>query len=237
MTKGFFYLKNGSLTLNILPRIKPDDISFGTTYQEKSKQLRRYFSMQLARMNEKVETPEYFKEHLFSNYLFKGPVLEWYMKVKVALENNYKLFTEILPKKGNILDIGCGYGFLSYMLSYTSRERIITGIDYDENKISIAQNGYTKNDNTSFHYANAMEYDFKNQDAIILSDVLHYLTESDQELLLEKCITKLNPSGMIVIRDGVRELESRHRGTRLTELFSTRILGFNKTGKHGLHFI
>jgi len=237
MTKGFFYLKNGQLTLNILPRISPSDLSFGSTYQERSKQIRRYFIDQLNQVAAQFETPEYYKQHLFTNYIYKGPVLEWYMKIKLRLENNYKLFTGLLPVKGKILDIGCGYGFLANMLSYTSRERIITGIDYDEDKISVAQNGYTRNSNTQFIQADALEYDFPEQDAIILTDVLHYLTENNQVLLLEKCIRRLNNTGMIIIRDGVKNLKNRHFGTRLTELFSTRILGFNKTGSHGLHYI
>ncbi len=237
LTKGFFYLKNGSLTLNILPRIKPDDASFGITYQEKSKNLRRYFISQLNLLSDQVEKPGYFKEHLISNYIYKGPVLEWYLRVKIKLENNYILFTEILPTHGKILDIGCGYGFLANMLGYTSRKRTITGIDYDEDKITIAQNGYNNPPNVAFHYADALEYNFETQDAIILSDVLHYLTESNQELLLEKCIARLSNNGTLVIRDGIKELVKRHRGTRLTELFSTRLLGFNKTSRSGLHFI
>ncbi len=237
MTKGFFYLKNGQLTLSILPRIHPGDTTYGSTYQEKAKQLRKYFVSQLNKVAKEVETPEYFKEHLFSNFIYKGPVLEWYMKIKVRLENNYKFFTGLIPVKGTVLDIGCGYGFLAYMLSYTSRDRNITGIDFDESKIAIAQNGYTKNPHTNFYHANALTYDFDFQDAIIMNDVLHYLTAGDQEKLLQKCIDRLNPSGLLVIRDGVTELQKRHRGTRLSELFSTRLLGFNKTGKDGLHFI
>lgn len=237
MTKGFFYLKNGELTVNILPRIKPDDTSFGITYQEKSKNLRQYFISQLRTLALKIETTEYYKEHLISNYLYKGPVLEWYLRIKIRLENNYKVFTEILPAKGKILDIGCGYGFLANMLGYTSRSRIITGIDYDEEKITIAQNGYNNPANVSFQYADASQYQFEEQDAIILSDVLHYLSEPAQEALLDKCAKKLSINGILVIRDGIRELEKRHLGTRITELFSTRILGFNKTSETGLNFI
>ena len=159
------------------------------------------------------------------------------MKVKLKLENNYTYFDNLLPRKGNILDIGCGYGFLPYMLHYTSNTRNILGIDYDEDKISVAQNGYDKRATLDFKYADALNYDFQNQDAIILSDVLHYLSESDQVKLLEKCVSLINNNGMIVIRDGIREYEKRHRGTRLTEFFSTRILGFNKTGQQGLTYI
>ena len=45
----------------------------------------------------------------------------------------------------------------------------------------------------------------------------------------------LNENGLIILRDGVKELDKRHRGTKLTELFSTN-LGFNKA-THPLEFI
>ena len=123
------------------------------------------------------------------------------------------------------------------MLGYTSESRTITGIDYDEDKISIAQNGYGKRENTTFIHADAMKYEFQDQDTIILTDVLHYLKPDDQVSLIEKCIRHLNENGLILIREGAKELSGRHLGTRLSELFSTSILGFNKTGQHGLHFL
>lgn len=237
MTKNHFYLKNGSLTINFLPRIKVDDTTFGATYQERTKLVGKYFKEEYTKLSEKVETPSYFKQQLFSNFLFKGPVLEWYMKIKVGLEKNYELFNNLIPKSGKIADVGCGYGFLSYMLGYTSKDRQITGIDYDVEKIEIAQNGYLKSDHVNFVHEDAMSYQFSNEDAIILSDILHYLGPKHQLQLLEKCVQNTNPGGIIVIRDGVKELETRHKGTRISELFSTKILGFNKTGHQGLSFI
>jgi len=237
MTKGFFFLKNGHLTLKFLPRIKPGDQSFGITYSERAKLVGKYFREQHRLLAEQLETPEYFKNQLYSNFLFKGPVLEWYMRIKIRLENNYQLFDQLIPRKGKIADIGCGYGFLSYMLGYTSSGRTITGIDYDEEKIEIAQNGYLKGDHVNFFHANALEYSFGETDVFILNDVLHYLPEAGQQQLLKKCIQWLSPSGTIIVRDGIRELSHRHKGTKLTELFSTKILGFNKTSGQGLNFI
>ena len=57
------------------------------------------------------------------------------MKVKLSLEKDYQLFHDLLPKEGKLLDIGCGYGFMSYMLYFAAPRREITGIDYDEEKI------------------------------------------------------------------------------------------------------
>jgi len=63
----------------------------------------------------------------------------------------------------------------------------------------------------------------------VLSDCLHYLAPEDQERVISRCIEKLNTGGRIIIRDGDASLEKRHKGTKLTELFSTKIIGFNKT--------
>ncbi len=74
-------------------------------------------------------------------------------------------------------------------------------------------------------------------DAIILSDVLHYLRPEQQESLIQKCMDSLRPEGVLLIRDGDRDLKKRHERTRLTEFFSTRLFSFNKTGGQPLHFL
>ena len=237
MTKGDFLLKDGQITLKYLPRIKPTDISYGATYSDRAKLIGQYFRKEYSVLCDHVQTTSYFRHQLISNYLFKGPVLEWYMKIKLKLEDNYKLLDQLLPKHGKILDLGCGYGFLSYMLGYMSKQRIIKGVDFDENKIEIAQHGYMKSPNVSFEQKNLIDYNLGKFDAVVLSDVLHYLQPNEQVCLLEKCINGLEIDGVIVIRDGFTELKERHNGTRITEWFSTRIFGFNKTSCNGLSFM
>jgi len=53
---------------------------------------------------------------------------------------------------------------------------------------------------------------------------------------MERCVAALNPGGTLIIRDGVAELQSRIKGTKLTELFSTRLFKFNKT-RNELHYV
>jgi hypothetical protein len=86
-------------------------------------------------------------------------------------------------------------------------------------------------------HADALSYDYQQTDMFILNDVLHYLQPEEQKLLLKKCIDHLSPTGSIVLRDGIIELAGRHKGTWLSELFSTKLLGFNKTSGKGLNFI
>jgi uncharacterized protein len=237
MTKGFFFLKNGQLTLKYLPRIKHDDQIYGAELREKAKNIGRYFRDEYANLAQQLENTDYFRNHVIHNFMFKGPVLEWYTRIKIKLENNYRWFNRIIPRKGVITDMGCGYGYLSYMLALTSAERKITGIDYDHQKTEIADNGFGKPANLNFIAADITNYPIAHSDVFILNDVLHYLSEPEQKLVLKNCLSKLNPGGMLVIRDGIREHSRRHIGTMISELFSTRILGFNKTSKEGLSFI
>lgn len=230
-----FLLKPGKVTVKYLPRIAASDLSFGNNYTDKTKNISKYFKAEYAKMRAEIETVDYFYNRLTKNYIYKGPVLEWYMRVKVSMEGNYKLFESLLPKKGTITDIGCGYGFLPYMLSFMSEDRIVIGTDYDEEKIIVADNCFSKTKNLSFFAADATECELPKSDAFILSDILHYLPITDQEKLIEKCIKSLNPNGMLLIRDADSSKKGRHWGTRYTEFISTNV-GFNKT-KNKLEFV
>lgn len=230
MTKGDdLLLKNGTVTVKFLDRITPENTSFGENYSERAKQIGRYFRQVYNQMRFEIETPEYYKNKLVKNYIYKGPVLEWYVKVKLRMENNYTLFNSLVPRKAKIYDIGCGYGYLSYLLHFVSDERIITGLDYDCEKIAVANNCPSKNEAIHFECTDITRYNFEPADVFILSDVLHYIPEQEQKTVLTNCINNLNDNGIIIIRDANAKLKERHKGTRITELFSTKIIGFNKT--------
>jgi 1-acyl-sn-glycerol-3-phosphate acyltransferase len=237
LTKQDKLLKDGQLTVKFLPRIRPGDENFGAGYAERAKQVGRYFRDEFGKLRDEIEQPAYFREKLAYNYLYKGPVLEWYMRIKTRLEKNYVTFHELVPKKGTVLDIGCGYGFMSYMLAFTSEQRIITGVDYDEDKIDTARHCFSKTDRINFVHANIMEFDLGNYDAIIMADILHYLQPDEQKKLIEKCIGKLNEGGVIIIREGDKDISQLHKRTRLSEFFSTKVVNFNKTKAGGLSFL
>src|SRR5690606_16406739 len=92
MPKGDdFHLKNGSLRVEFLPRIKADDLSWGNGYSERTKIIGRYFKEEYNKLREQREVPQYFKEIVRKNYIYKGPVLEWYVKIKFGLEKGYRI--------------------------------------------------------------------------------------------------------------------------------------------------
>ena len=119
------------------------------------------------------------------------------------MEDNYRLFNRLVPVKGQITDIGCGFGPLCYMLSQLSEEREITGIDYDEDKIAVAQYGWLRTPRLQFVCANALEYPLPESDAFILNDILHYMSYEHQRTLLLRCMKRLRPEGKLIVRDAM----------------------------------
>ncbi len=226
-----FNIRKGIIYTEILPRIPADDLSFGTTYQERTKRISAYMKECYARICREKNTTDNpaFYEALIQNYIYKGPVVEWYIRIKVKMERNYRLFNRLIPAQGQITDIGCGFGPLCYMLSMLSEDRDILGIDYDEDKIALAQHGWLRNEHLQFRHGNALEYPLPESDVFILNDMLHYMSYEHQRTLLLKCADRLRSQGMIIIRDGNSANTSKHRLTRFTELLSTRIFNFNRT--------
>jgi uncharacterized protein len=225
-----------TLTMKFLAPIRYDDASYGDSYSERAKNIGHYFRQEYKKLREEVETPKSLRHKLISNFLYKGPVLEWYMRIKIRLENYYEPFHQLIPRQASILDLGCGYGFMSYMLHFLSAERVITGVDYDEEKIEVAQHGYLRGENLSFIHADITTYAIGKHDAIIISDVLHYLSPVQQEDMLQKCYDNLNAGGIIILRDGDQDIKQKHGTTRLTEFFSIKLLNFNRSNQP-LNFI
>lgn len=230
-----FYLKSGVIATKALTRLNVE--SYGDDSRTQTKNITAYMRKEYDILCKDFTTPtnRYLYNSLVKNYIYKGPVEEWYVRVKVGMEKNYDTFHKLIPYKAQITDIGCGYGMLGYMLTMLSPERTYLGIDYDEDKIAVAQHGYLKNDRINFTYADATTYPLASSDVFIINDVLHYMEYEKQNLLVGKCLSLLNLGGMLIVRDGDSDDSKKQKVTKFTEVLSTKIFRFNKTVNE-LHF-
>ncbi|MBL4593320.1 MAG: 1-acyl-sn-glycerol-3-phosphate acyltransferase [Flavobacteriales bacterium] len=236
LPKTEYFVKKGNINLKLLPRIKADDLTWGDTFGKRTKSISKHFKEEYLKFKEEQENGKGLFPRVFAIYVYKGPFLEWYLKIKWKFEyKNYEHYNRLLKGKTKIMDIGCGYGYLSYFLHYKDESREILGVDYDEEKISIANNGFDKTENLTFNQVDIITHDFVQYDAILLNDVLHYFSEEKQLKLLEKCANSIADKGIILIRDGITDFKERHEKTQKTELYSTKLLGFNKK-EESFHF-
>jgi len=151
------------------------------------------------------------------------------------MENNYQVFDAIIPDDAHITDLGCGLGHMTFFLGKAKPSRSFNSMDYDCEKIAIAQHCAIKTDQMRFTCDDVRSFPLSASDVFIISDMLHYLKPDEQFDLMERCLKNLNPGGKIIVRDGDSDMQKRHEGTKWTEIFSTK-MGFNKTSNK-LHFI
>lgn len=107
---------------------------------------------------------------------------------------------KLIPKRGTIVDVGCGEGVLSIFLAITSDGREIIGIDLNKRRIETARRASYKYKNTSFMVQSAVALKIKS-DCIIVSDVFHHLSSEDQLLFLKITHRYLKKNGLLVIKE------------------------------------
>ena len=229
--RQMFYAKPGTYGTSFLPRIPTEKLlEYGSTH-DAAKAVKNIINKEYHRLQERYDRSDnlYFRHKLVQNYVYKGPVEEWYVRIKSAIEKYYAYFERIIPRSISVVDVGCGYGMLAYMLSMTSAERSILGIDYDEDKIAVANHNFSKTSQIRFECADALQYDYPYADVFVINDMLHYMDYRSQEILLEKCVDKMHNNGMIIVRDSDADRSREHKITWFTEMLSTRFFKFNKT--------
>ena len=139
-------LKPGPITMKFLPRIKQDDITFGTTYTERAKKISAYFRQEFRALRNEREPADYFKKKLFLNYVYKPKAIQ--QEVRAVFHQHKELYHQLLrllPIKGNFLHLGCGYGVLDFLLVYDSALRHVTGWDSNPERVAAARNTFTVN--------------------------------------------------------------------------------------------
>lgn len=231
-----FNMFEGIAVTKVLPPVPAS----GADYHELTVRVSRLVKSEYSDLCRTYDSPvnPYFSRALMSSYIYKGPVTEWYVRVKMKMENSYAFFHEMLPREGAITDIGCGMGQMDLMLSMYCPQRRIVGIDYDEEKIAVARNSWLLKTLPSleFRCGDASTCSLPESDAFVISDMLHYMPYDVQSALIRRCAEKLRPGGIMIVRDSDCENSRGQKMTALSELFSTRILAFNRT-EGELHFV
>ena len=100
-----------------------------------------------------------------------------------------------IPKKGTIVDLGCGQGLIATYLAQT-KTRDLIGIDNNLLRLPKA-----KQKNLKFKNGDLTKLDLPKIDGAVISDVLHHLAPNDQKELMTKVFTNLKTEGVFVIKE------------------------------------
>jgi len=140
------------------------------------------------------------KGHLAPLYARAGLRTRWYVRLRPYILP-VDAIDRCLPQQGLILDVGCGYGVLTNMLAMRAPGRFLVGLDADAERIAIAQGTVGNRPNVAFLVADALHVPSRGYDGIVLTDFLHHLPIEAQNDFLRQASRKLNPGGVMAIRE------------------------------------
>jgi hypothetical protein len=187
-------LRNGVASVKILEKITPSDNHFGTTYQERTKLIRKLYREEFESLAREVENADYYSDKVLHNYIYKGPTIERKTRQLLKVYNNFETIIEFLPDNGNILEYNCEVGVLSLMLAQVKKGLKITATDKDDENLLLAENCVSVTSllthiNHNEYLSNSMHFDVsvwiqKSQKAILKEDEISTLLVKCDSVIL-----------------------------------------------------
>ena len=104
-----------------------------------------------------------------------------------------------VPRTGDVLDLGSGFGVLGAFLAVMSSARQVTGLDVDAGKIARGRAWYGHLPNLTLSCVDLEGTTLPAADAIVIYDVLHHLPDADATLAA--AAGALRPGGVLVVKE------------------------------------
>ena len=115
------------------------------------------------------------------------------------LKLNYYL--QYFPRKGLIVDVGCGYGVLANYFSLNLPDNQIFGLDMNSKRITAAAKTIGKRGNIKFFVQDATKWDWPKCAGIMMTAFLHHISPANQKLLLDIAYQSLEENGVLLISE------------------------------------
>ena len=113
----------------------------------------------------------------------------------------FELVESQVPRKGRILDFGCGYGMLSNFLALKGPDRRVLGIDLNRDRIGVAKRTSKGHPEVTFQLGDVRDFQEIPFDAVVMTDVLHHIDDENVRILLRIIRSCLSDQGVLVVLD------------------------------------
>jgi glycosyltransferase involved in cell wall biosynthesis len=140
---------------------------------------------------------------------------------------------ELIPRRGDILDLGCGTGILLNLLSQDANGNKFFGFDADAKKINSAKISLDGSGNIIFEKKDILSQDVALPAAACISiiDTLYYFDNNQKKQLLKKCHESLAAGGILLIKDINRGFSVKFFWTFIQESLAVKLFRLTKARK------
>jgi 1-acyl-sn-glycerol-3-phosphate acyltransferase len=234
MPRDAYWFEPYHVSVRALPRVTPRTFDYAQGSLALMRHCETVVRQALQRQLDALNTPPIVRRKVHRLYRYQGKFVEQFVYWKMKTDPLFPALDAVVPRRGFVLDLGCGYGMAAHWLNCFTDQRTFLGVDYDDDKIRVAQRTAPASTRIRFEHGDILEMEYPSCDAILLMDVLHYWQPPRQQLILDKARRALRPGGRLVLREAARAGSAGHRRVDFWERMATRF-GHNKT-REGLHF-
>ncbi|CAM4305363.1 MMPL family transporter [Zobellia roscoffensis] len=173
LPKGSFIIRDGSITIELLPRIKAADAQYGKNYSERAKQLGAYFRSKFRDLRDEIEDENYWDKALLENYRYKGDAL--YKAVKLDLKTHKEAYNSLLKKigqKSKIVHLSQDFGQLDLLLALDAIDRKITVALTDPDNAVVLKHNFLTRHYSKIEIADTIEQALSTAPDVLIIDTL-----------------------------------------------------------------
>jgi SAM-dependent methyltransferase len=139
----------------------------------------------------------------------------------------------LFPNEGTLLDLGCGQGLLLALMVAACRQYrsgqwpagwqappqglSLEGVEYRVDRVAVARAALGAE--ARVEQRDLRVADFPSCSVVVILDVLLYLEEQGQRLVLERAIRALDPGGVLLLREADAGAGAAFQVTKRSELF------------------
>lgn len=120
---------------------------------------------------------------------------------------------------GEVVDVGCGRGQMGLLLLELGKATRVVGFDWDQDKIDEAIAAAGDDARLRFHKGDTRTEEIPACDTVLMLDVLHYLTDEEQDALVVRAARSARRA--VIIRELDPDRGWRSTMTRMQEGITT----------------
>lgn len=141
-----------------------------------------------------------------------------------------------VPRKGFVVDLGCGEGLFANLLVEASAQRRVLGIDVDDRRIAVARATVAGREGLRFEVGDIVTVPPPRCDAVTIVDVLYLLAPRDQERVLRNVASALAEGAPLVVKAQESRVDPRYALTYAQDLVLASI-GIGRGIRGRAHFL
>jgi 1-acyl-sn-glycerol-3-phosphate acyltransferase len=140
LPKEEFMLRKGRIHIRIMPRITPHDARFSRDYSPRSREVRHYYRAEYKKLQQALETPDYYADRVLKNYIYKGAAIERAVRRNLKNHHNYAAEIAAMPAEGEVTLPNTGYGEFALLLALVRKDLKVEVIEPDPDIRALAEN-------------------------------------------------------------------------------------------------